>query len=197
MKYGFQYINYESDTGIFFKNSKNINAIGFSGLSYNNNYNLQNSDILAIITYEVNKSNYDYYKRTYKKFQSFLADLTSLINLIITILEILIYFLLNKKMNKDIIRNIMAMDGFKEYKGKILFNIERRLVKKLKDIDKDKTASEFEEKQNSKDIIKQSNNIKLEDKKLKERNIKVLKNLQFFDIIKSFFCYKDVKTKLL
>jgi len=197
LKYGFQYINYESDTGIFFKNSKNINAIGFSGLSYNNNYNLQNSDILAIITYEVNKSNYDYYKRTYKKFQSFLADLTSLINLIITILEILIYFLLNKKMNKDIIRNIMAMDGFKEYKGKILFNIERRLVKKLKDIDKDKTASEFEEKQNSKDIIKQSNNIKLEDKKLKERNIKVLKNLQFFDIIKSFFCYKDVKTKLI
>ena len=100
LKYDFQYIRYESDTGIFFKNSKNINAIGFSGLSYSNNYNFQNSGFLAIVNFEVNKSNYDYYKRTYKKFQSFVADVTSLINLIITISKILTYILLNKKLVK-------------------------------------------------------------------------------------------------
>ena len=82
-KYDFQYIKYETDTGIFFENLNSINAIGFSSLSYSNNYNLVNTGVLAIIDFGVNKSNYDYYKRTYKKFQSFLADVTSLINLFI------------------------------------------------------------------------------------------------------------------
>jgi len=197
IQYDFQYIKYESDTGTFFKNSNSINAIGFSGCSYTYNYNFLNSGIYGIINFGVNKSNYDYYKRTYKKFQSVLADVTSLINLIITILKLLTYFLLNKKMNKDIIRKIMALDGFKEDKKKISFSKKNGLPKKFKDIDKDKTISEEKEKQNSKEILKESNNIKLNDKKLKERNIKVLKNLKFFDIIKSFFCFKDAKTKLI
>ena len=197
LKYDFQYIKYESDTGIFFENSKIVNGIGFSGLSINNNYYYLNSGILAIINFDMNKSNYDYYKRTYKKFQSFLADVTSLINLIITILKLLIYFLLNKKMNKDIIRKIMTVDGFKEDKGKISLSKKNGLNKKLKNIDKDKTLTEFEDKQNSKEVIKESNNIKLKNKKLKERNIKVFKNLNIFDIIKSFFCFKDAKTKLI
>jgi len=196
LKYDFQYIKYESDTGFFFKNSNIINAMGFSGLSYSNNYNIQNLGILSIINFEVNKSNYDYYKRTYKKFQSLVADVTSLINLAITILKILAYILLNKKMSKDIIRKIMMVDEFKEYKGKILLNKKSGLAKKLKDIDKDKTITEFEEKQNSKEVINESNYIKLKEKKLK-RNIKILKNLNLFDIIKSFFCFKDVRTKLI
>ena len=87
LKYDFQYIKYESDTGIFFENSNSINAIGFSGISYSNNFKYKNTGILTIIDFEVNKSNYDYYKRTYRKFQPFLADITSLINLIITILK--------------------------------------------------------------------------------------------------------------
>ena len=74
LKYNFQYIKYESDTGIFFENSNSINAIGFSGISYSNNFKYKNTGILTIIDFEVNKSNYDYYKRTYRKFQPFLAD---------------------------------------------------------------------------------------------------------------------------
>ena len=97
LKYDFQYIKYESDTGIFFKNANSINAIGFSGLSYSNNFNFRNHGILSIISFGVNKSNYDYYKRSYRKFQSFLADITSTINLIITILKLLTYFFLIKK----------------------------------------------------------------------------------------------------
>jgi len=196
LNYDFQYIKYESDTGIFLKNSKIINAMGFSGLSYSNNYNFKYSGVLAIIFFGVNKSNYDYYKRTYKKFQSLLADVTSLINLIITILKILSYILLNKKMSKDIIRKIMLVDEYKEYKGKISHSKKSGLVKKLKDIDKDKIITELEEKQNSKEFIKESNYIKLKDKKLK-RNIKILKNLNLIDIIKSFFCFKDSRTKLI
>ena len=174
-----------------------MNAIGFSELSFSNNYNYENSGVLAIINFGINKSNYEYYKRTYRKFQSFLADIMSLINLIITILRLLSYFLLNKKMNKDIFRKIMILDGFKEYKGKFSHCNKSGLIKKLKDIDKDKTISEFDEKQNSKEILKESNKFKLKDKIIKERNIKILKNLKFFDIIKSFFCFKDANTKLI
>jgi len=195
LKYEFQYIKYESDIGILFENSKSVNAIGFSGLSYINNYNFKNSGLYTAITFVVNKSNYDYYKRTYKKFQSVLAGITSVINLIITILKALTFLLLNKKMNKDIIRKIMIMDGFKDY-NKISLNKKSALNKKLNDIDKDKTTSDFEEKQNSKEVIN-LNNIKLKDKKLKERNIKVLKNLNCFDVIKSFFCFKNAKKKLI
>jgi len=197
LKYDYQYIKYESDTGIFLKNSKIIDAIGFSGLSYSNNINFQNKGFLAIITFEINKSNYDYYKRTYKKIQSFLADVTSVINLIITILKLLTCFLLNKKMSTDIITKIMMVDIYKELKGKISLNQKGGLVKKLNDIDKEKSISEFEEKQNSKVVINESNNIKLKDNKLKERNMKVLKNLNLFETTKSFFCFKDVRTKLI
>jgi hypothetical protein len=97
IKYDFQYIKYESDTGILLENSDIVNAIGFSGISYSNNYNIQNSSLIAMVNFGINKSNYDYYKRTYTKFQSFLADITSLIKLIITIFKLLTYFLLNKK----------------------------------------------------------------------------------------------------
>ena len=136
MKYDYQYIKYESDTGIFLKNSKIIDAIGFSGLSYSNSYNVQNSSIIAVINFGVNKSNFDYYKRKYRKFQSFLADLMSIIHLIISIFKLLTYFLLNKKMNKDIIRKIMMVNEFKEFKGKFSHYNKNGLVKSLNDNDK-------------------------------------------------------------
>ena len=197
LKYDYQYIKYESDTGIFLENSKSINAIGFSSLSFDNNLNVLDERLLALIDFQMNKSNYDFYKRAYKKFQSFLADVTSLINLIITILKLMTYYLLNKKMNKDIIREIMMEKGFKEYKEKISLCKKSGIDLKLKDIDKDKSIWEFELKQNSKEVIKESNNIRLKDQKLKERNINTLKNIKLFDIIKSFFCFKDIKTNLI
>ena len=43
-------------------------------------------------------------------------------NVIITILKLLIYFLLNKTINKDVIRKINTMDGFKKDKGRISLN---------------------------------------------------------------------------
>ena len=58
----------------------------------------------------MNGANYDYYQRSYNKFQVFVADVSSLINLIITICKILSEFLLCKKMNKDIIKNILSIN---------------------------------------------------------------------------------------
>ena len=71
------------------------------------------TDIFSI-TFKINGANYDYYKRTYKKFQSFLAEVTSLINLLITICKIISEYLLYKKMNKDIIRYILTSKEKKE-----------------------------------------------------------------------------------
>ncbi len=58
----------------------------------------------------------------------------------------------------------MTIDGFKEDKGNISLSKKNRLCKKLKVIDKNKTISELEEKQNSREIIIKSNNIKLKEK---------------------------------
>ena len=102
-------------------------------------------------------------------------------------------------MNKDIIRKIMMVNEFKEFKGKFSHYNKNGLVKSLKDNDKnkDKSISVFDDKQNSKEVIKESYSIQLKDVILNERNIKVLKNIKLFNIIKSFFCFKDVKSKLI
>ena len=94
------------------------------------------------------KSSYDYYKRTYRKFQSFLADTMSLINIIITIFKSSTHFLLDKKMNKDIIRKILMVNDNKRHKEKFSVGQKSGLMKKLKDSSKDKTLSKFEENQN-------------------------------------------------
>ena len=71
-------------------------------------------------------------------------------------------------------------------------------MKKFKDTSKKTNFSEFEETiQTSKQFSEEANNIKLNDIKLKEGNLKALKNIKFFNIIKSFFCFKDIKTNLI
>ena len=46
--------------------------------------------------------NFDSYKRVYPRIQSLIAEITSMVNLLIVIGEILTKILLEKKMNKDI-----------------------------------------------------------------------------------------------
>ena len=102
--YNYQYIKYEIDDGFIFSKKKIIDGIGNSGIDGSDTYDSLH-DILSI-TFKINNANFDYYKITFTKFQSFLADIMSLINLLITISNVISEFLLYKKMNKDIIRNI-------------------------------------------------------------------------------------------
>ena len=98
INYNFQYIRYESDDGLFFKNSNDLTGMYFSGMSFirkkkeNNNNNEIGNIILGM-----NKSNYDYYQRTYKKVQALLAEIMSIISLIIEIGRIIINFFCEKK----------------------------------------------------------------------------------------------------
>lgn len=76
VNYYFQYLKYETDDGLFFDNIKYLRGISFLDMSYyRSNQNMGNLDlnsysIIGDIIIELNKSNYDYYRRTYKKLQT-------------------------------------------------------------------------------------------------------------------------------
>lgn len=77
--------------------------MAFSDMSYyrnklenNNNFNSVNNEI-GIIHLSVNISYYDYYQRTYKKIQSLLAEIMTIVSLIIEIGRIIGNILLEKK----------------------------------------------------------------------------------------------------
>ena len=70
VNYNFHYIKYETDDGLFFSNSKILDGISFSDMTY-----------------------YDSYKRSYPKLQSLLAEVMSVVNLLFEIGRIISSFL--------------------------------------------------------------------------------------------------------
>ena len=113
--YYYQYIKYESDEGYFYENSREMDGISFSDMiSYKsvkqNDYLNNDTDkdsIIGSITIEINKSNFDNYKRSYKKLQTLLAEVMSVISLLFQIGGQISIFLCEKKMSKDIIFNLL------------------------------------------------------------------------------------------
>jgi hypothetical protein len=110
--YNFQYIKYESDNGFILNDKTTVNGIGFSGFNAFDKEDISNP--IFSINFKMNRTNYDLYKRTFVKFQSFLADVMSLINLLIAISKVITEFLLYKKMHKDIIKYILSNKDIKE-----------------------------------------------------------------------------------
>ena len=155
----------------------------------------------------MNSANYDLYRRTFIKFQSFLADVMSLINLLIVISKVVTEFLLYKKMHKDIIKYIITNNNIKENKiGKEIFQNKLK-SKKIFDI-YDCKGEKFEKKINQNQVVGEKVNSKIslevhnKDCTLEMENedkniIKVMKILNITNIIKSFFCLKDRKLKLI
>ena len=206
IEYNYQYIKYESDNGIFFNDKTTLNGIGVHSSNSNNRNDLY--DHILNINFRMNSANYDLYRRTFIKFQSFLADVMSLINLLITISKVVTEFLLYKKMHKDIIKYIITSNNnIKENKiGKEIFQNKLK-SKKIFDI-YDCKGEKFEKKINQNQIIegKVNSKISLETPKKdcvlelenEDKNIiKVMKILNITNIIKSFFCLKDRKLKLI
>ena len=87
VNYNFQYIQYDSDEGLFFKKSYLLNGMSFSDMSIYRNRKENNNDSndIGVINLGINKSYYDLYQRSYKKLQSLLAEIMSIISLIIEI----------------------------------------------------------------------------------------------------------------
>ena len=200
--YNYQYIRYETDNGFLFNDKKIFNGIGTSFSNQLERTDLTDS-ILNII-FKMNRSNYDLYRRTFVKFQSFLAEVMSLINLLIAICKVITEYLLYKKMHKDIIKYILINKNNNEIKENIS---KGKKLKKIFDFDNNNNEK-FEKKVDKNEIIEEKSNSKisfdipkkdkvLEYENLDKNTIKVMKNLNFINIIKSFFCSKDKKLKLI
>ena len=218
--YKLNFLKYESDDGYFFKNTKTFNGISFSDISsyrvIKNYYNLndlkkENNSHMGTITFNINQSYFDYYKRGYQKLQSLLAEIMSVINLIFQIGSLIIYILIDKKMSKDIIISLInskskddIIKNNQPIKEKNKFIMESEISSRLKT-----ETFELNDKRNYSDYIdkhyKNDNSLKI-NRNSKKSNInskatsnKVLKKLNFLVIFKSFFCfkYKSKKIKLL
>ena len=209
INYRFEIQRYESDDGYFFQNSKNYIAIEMSEISYKNYYN---TNFLARISFGQSNKYYTYFKRRFQKIQSLLADIMSVINILIQIGKIISNFLLKKKMNKDIVRSLINRNIYTKECSLIEKNKkEKQIFKNIneKSINLERKEINIKEKSNIKDNYNNLFNIKLNnskndifnEKKLEKivhnTKIHIFKQMNFLDIIKSYFCLKEKKIKLI
>ena len=222
--YNFQYINYESDEGYFSKNSRNLNGITYSDFTNNKNrnkdYNLvenlqkNNYAIIGRINFIIEKSNFDNYKRTYKRLQALLAEIMSVFSLLFEVGNQISNILNQKKMCKDIFELILnnnVNNNSLNYNKNLNININKYIL----NLSKKETSSERSKKDsNTPHLIK---NIEINDlNKLDENNVnnnnqenkinsynlnnankELLKHLSYFHYIKSYLCFKDEKSELI
>jgi hypothetical protein len=198
IKINFQYFNYETDDGLFLDSSKNLYGMSFLDMIYyrgnklniQNDFNTKNYSTIGEMSFMLNRSNYDYYRRTYKKLQALIAEIMSIVSLLFEIGTQICGFLNEKKMSIDVIRKLfMTYNKFNIEKKKRYFQADR-----IKMIPK---------KINNSLIISESNssNFKIltngETKMIYEnRHEKVLKSINIFNIIKSFI-FNSNKDKLI
>ena len=223
IKYNFQFIKYESDDGFYFKNLKNFIGISFSDMtfvnSYKDDYDIEkhlkedNKVNIGDIEFTLNISNYDNYKRTYQRFQSLLAEIMSVISLIFEIGRQVSSFLCEKNMSKDIIETLINKDKdhllrVQSYKINKLFKTSEN-NNNATSIGKNNTQYESVDMinnklENSERIDKTKLNISKNDVAYKYDKIKQIRinnnhidKVNYYHILKSYFCFKDKKTEMI
>ena len=203
INYNFQYIKYESDDGFFYKKSEILSGLTFSDMSFyrNDRYEDAHNSRIGTITFEINKSHFDNYKRTYKRLQSLLAEIMSVISLLFEIGKQISFILCDKIMSKDIIKSLLNMDEIDDIINHTNKNIINTLfnTNQKNDISSQrKIAPEIMEKANNTNYLENNNNIKINEK-INKVNLshKVLKKINYYHIIKSYFCFNDKRTKLI
>ena len=187
----YNYIKYETDDGYIFPNKKEMNGIGISNT---NSYDKEVIDTdLLYVEFRINGASYDYYQRSFIKFQTFLADVMSLINLLITISKVISEFLLYKKMDKDIIRYILTSNNDITQNNN---NISKeKQIHQFFDNNYESKIIDIPKSRDSSNEISTKIDSVIENKNENINNI--MKNLKIKNIIKSFFCCKDEKTKII
>ena len=225
INYVIQYIKYESDDGFFYANKKKyFQGISFLDMTFyrkiSDYYNLEkdlinsNKSTIGSITIEINKSYYDDYKRSYQRLQSLLAEIMNMINLVFAIGRQISFFLCDKKMSKDIISFLLN----KEKNENLLTKNAKKINNIFKDHEKNKISTERNEIKQDLKLI--SNNIDNQDKhdridKFKLNTSKdcigpkndkyihnnayniLFKKINYYHILKSYFCVNDNNTKLI
>ena len=208
VNYNFQYLQYESDEGFLFPKTRTLYGMSFSDItSYRNKQDINNvtqrfgeikNSIIGTIEFAINKSTFDNYKRIYQRLQSLLAEIMSVISLLFEIGRQLSNFLGDKQMSLNIIEYLINKNEAQSKKNR------RKLIvikNKSKESSIKKISSEILDKSNNLHNSINNNEIKLNSnnnkllKKGKINNVdeknKILKEINYFHIIKSFFCFKD------
>ena len=164
---------------------------------------LKNS-MIGTIEIGINKSNFDNYKRNYQRLQSLLAEIMSVSSLLFEIGIQISNILGDKKMSIDIMDYILnknLIDRFKNHNAIKLFG---RKIKKEESTNR-KINLQIIENSNNKDdlaqvdeskINKSDNNMIKNIGEIEENNI-ILKKINYFHILKSFFCFKDKRSELI
>jgi len=108
--YYFQFINYESDEGLFFPSLKTHNAKAFSHMNnmFTNYFYEGKTTHVGTIMFEISKVNFDSYKRSYSRLQSLLAEVMSVISLLFGIGETVTEILLKRKMSRDVVKYLIS-----------------------------------------------------------------------------------------
>ena len=208
VNYIFQYLKYESDDGLIFQNSRNLYGISFTDMvSYRNkkdsndltnNFEEIKDSMIGIIELEINKSSFDNYKRSYQKLQSLLAEITSVINLLFQIGSQISFFLGDKKMGLSIIEYLSNKNTLNTNKNKITINKEKKYEsserKEIPELSDNLIRLDNSKKNN--EIKLSANNNKISENSKNEKN-KILKEINYFHIIKSFLCFKDKKSQFI
>ena len=197
----FQYLKYETDEGLFFDSYKYLKGISFLDMNYHKShlvdYDLEknflknNSANIGTISFALNKSNYDHYRRTYKKLQALLAEIMSIVSILFEIGRQIIAFINVKKMNVDVIRHLFNVDNKKRNKRKFTFSNINYNDKVQTSSDILNNACKFSEKNSIRIETEDNTNEKFEN-----NNEKILGKIHIFNILKSFICNGN-KDKLI
>ena len=221
INYYFQYIKYESDEGLIYKDSKELNTMSFHDMRFyrnkQDNYNLtknfenSHNSIIGEIEIGINKSNFDNYKRTYQRLQSLLAEIMSVVNLLFGIGRQISNFFCGKKMNCDIVDHLLNNNKNhvsiqqnyirknKQRDDKKEKSSERKIIIKSELMDKSNNTYNLEKEEGNNLSKSKENNRVYKIEKVHNINTqnKIIKELNYFHIIKSFLCFKDERTKLI
>ena len=214
VNYNFQYLKYESDEGFIFQDSRILYGMSFSDItSYRNKQNNKDltknfeeikDSMIGTIEFEINKSNFDNYKRSYQKLQSLLAEITSVINLLLEVGRQISNILGDKKMSLSIIDYLVNKNTLntKNRKNKIILiknknnessirKVESEIFDNTNDLNNSTKNNEVKLNQNNNKIAK---NINIDKKDGKNAT---LKEINFLHILKSFLCFKDKKSQFI
>ena len=180
------YIEYETDNGIFFTSNEIYKGIEFSnqqdkmpknykyfvikdsGEEFSNviDFNSQ-INVIGIIFLRINGQFIERYKRIYPKLQSLIADIISTIQLILLIYEFLTNNLYSNKIRVEIIKSIL-----KDYDGgemKINLEKENKENKKVELIKFDNNNKNYKENLIFKNIIPKKKSV-IQEKLSKKKN---------------------------
>ena len=197
----FQYLKYETDDGLFLDSLHNLYGMSFLETTYYKSNQISdkkekghgdNSTVIGELSLYLNKSNYDYFRRSYKKIQTLLAEISSIISLLMEIGRQILSILNEKRMSVDIVRKLYMVDNN-------IINRNGKLSRHFKNDYSDRIKIAPDKMNNSFHLIDKNSSTLSNDFNNKKKIIFenkheiVLKSINIYNILKSFIgnSYKD------